>query len=317
MRSFNSSEEHGPGAGEQQKKGMVKRPVIKKYKKFSVLAVVAFLGMGLAACSGDSGRGDAIVVVSREDGSGTRGAFTELFGIVEKGLDGSKKDRTTKEAIVVNKTAVMLATVAQDQNAIGYGSLGSLNDKVKPLMIDGVEPTAENISTGAYSLFRPFLVATKKDSSELARDFIGFMLSQEGQAVVAKDYISVAGAKKPYGDGKKEGKLTIAGSSSVTPIMEKLREAYIKINPKVQVEIQMSDSTSGLNAVMEGTVDIGMASRDLRDSELKSLEPTAIALDGIVVIVNPANPVPGLSKEDIFNIFTGKIEDWRDFNGSK
>ncbi len=212
----------------------------------------------------------AINVISREDGSGTRGAFIELFGILQKNEDGTQKDLTTKEAVIARQTDVMMTNVAGDKYAIGYISLGSLNDTVKALNIEGVVPTTENVKNGTYPVSRPFNIATKGEPTGLAKDFIDFILSAEGQAVVSKSYIAVDDAPLAYAGSKPSGKIVVAGSSSVTPVMEKLKEAYLAVNPNAQIEIQMSDSSAGMNGAIDGTCDIGMASRELKDSERKS-----------------------------------------------
>lgn len=256
------------------------------------------------------GTGKAVNVVSREDGSGTRGAFIELFGIEEKGADGTKKDNTTDEAIIANKTDVMLTNVAGDEYAIGYVSLGSLNDTVKALKIDGVEATTANVKSGTYKVSRPFNIATKGVGTPLAQDFISFILSKEGQEVVAKSYISVDDAAAAYAGTKPEGKLVIAGSSSVAPVMEKLVEAYKAVNPNATIEMQSSDSTAGMTGAIDGTCDIGMASRELKDSEKAELNGTQIALDGIAVIVNPKNTTTDMTKDQVKAVFTGVATTW-------
>lgn len=251
-----------------------------------------------------------ITVVSREDGSGTRGAFVELFGIEEKDAQGNKTDRTTVEAVIANKTDVMLTNVAGDDYAIGYVSLGSLSDSVKAVDIDGAVASSENVKNGTYKAARPFNIATREDVSEVAKDFISFILSQEGQQVVTDGYIPVDENAAAYSGTKPAGKIVVAGSSSVTPIMEKLKEKYIEINPDATVEIQMSDSTSGMTSTIEGLCDIGMASRELKDSELEKLTPTVIALDGIAVIVNPDNPIENMTSENVKEVFTGDAFTW-------
>ncbi|MCC8169535.1 MAG: extracellular solute-binding protein, partial [Oscillospiraceae bacterium] len=249
-------------------------------------------------------------VVSREDGSGTRGAFIELFGIEEKDESGNKTDKTTSEAIIANKTDIMLANVSGDDYAIGYVSLGSLSNSVKALNIDGTEATADNVKNGTYTIARPFNIATKAEISETAQDFIDFILSAEGQEVVSDGYIPVDDSAPAYSGSMPSGKIVVSGSSSVSPIMEKLKEAYLAVNTNASIEIQTSDSTSGMNGAMEGTCDIGMASRDLKDSELAELTPTEIALDGIAVIVNNANPINDITSDTVKSIFTGEIEAW-------
>lgn len=254
--------------------------------------------------------GDAINVISREDGSGTRGAFIELFGIEEKDADGNKADNTTEEATIANSTEIVMSNVASDPNAIGYVSLGSLNDKVKALKIDGAEATIENIKSGTYKISRPFNIATNGTPSEAAQDFINYILSAEGQkAVEDAGYIASVDNAAAYVNSGAKGKVVIAGSSSVTPVMEKLKEAYEKVNADVEIEINQSDSTTGLQAAMDGTADIGMASRELKDSE-SSLTPTVIAIDGIAVIVNNDNGVDDMTAQQIKAIFTGETTNW-------
>ena len=251
-----------------------------------------------------------ITVVSREDGSGTRGAFVELVGVV----DENKEDMTTVEAVTVQSTSVVMTTVAGDPFAIGYISLGSLNDTVKALEIDGVAPSVETVKDGSYKIARPFNLATGENVSEVAQDFIAYILSAEGQAVVEENgYISAAEGAAPYAGGKPAGKVVVAGSSSVTPVMEKLKEAYAVHNPGAVVEIQQSDSSTGLSAAAGGICDIGMASRELKASEVAlGLAPTAIAMDGIAVIVNGENPVEGLSRGQVRAIFLGEVGTWAD-----
>lgn len=252
-----------------------------------------------------------ITVVTREDGSGTRGAFIELLGIEQADDSGTKVDRTTLEAIQSNSTSVMMTTVAGDPYAIGYISLGSLNDTVKAVKIDGAEATVEAIENGSYKVARPFNIATTADLNEAAQDFIGYILSDDGQRVVEDaGYISVASTAYAGASGL-EGRVVVAGSSSVTPVMEKLKEAYAAVQPGVEIEIQQSDSSTGMTSTVEGICDIGMASRDLKDSELEQgLTPTVIATDGIAVVVNNANPVDGLSAEQVQEIFTGEVTSW-------
>ena len=270
-----------------------------------------------SAASSDQGSAagnQPISVVSREDGSGTRGAFVELTGVEEKDADGNKTDNTTSNAIISNSTEIMMTTVAGDEYAIGYSSTGSLNDTVKALNVDGVEPTAQNIKDGKYSLSRPFNIATKGTPGKLAQDFIDYIMSTEGQKVVEDNgYITSVDNAKEFKTSGEKGKLVVAGSSSVTPVMEKLAEAYKKVNTKAEIEIQESDSTTGMTAAADGTCDIGMASRELEDSEKdKGLESQAIALDGIAVIVNTQNDRTDISTDTVKQIFTGEISDWAD-----
>lgn len=287
-------------------------------KKFLTMGLaMTMLAGALTGCGGsgeateDSAAGGAITVVSREDGSGTRGAFIELFGIEEKNDAGEKVDMTTDMAEITNSTAVMMTTVAGNTAAIGYVSLGSLDDSVKVLEIDGVEATVDNIKNGTYSVARPFNIATGAEVSEAAQDFINFIMSAEGQAVVEENgYISQGntGAYEPTGA---TGEVIVAGSSSIIPVMEKLKEAYEAVNANVSIQVQQSDSTTGMTSTMEGMCDIGMASRELKDSELEAgLNPTVIAMDGIAVVVNHANTVNGLASAQVKDIFTGAVTDW-------
>lgn len=271
----------------------------------------SLVGCGSKSASEGFDTSKDVTVISREDGSGTRGAFIELFGVEEKDASGNKTDKTTAEAIVANKTDVMLTNVSGDKYTIGYISLGSLNDSVKAVKIDGVEATVNNIKDGSYKISRPFNIATKATVSEVTQDFINFILSSEGQGIVeGNKYIKVSDNAKSYSGNKPSGKVVIAGSSSVTPVMEKLKEGYIAINPNAQIEIQQSDSSAGTQAAITGTCDIGMASRELKESELKTLKPIKIALDGIAVIVNKENTTDSLTKEDVKSIFTGKVKTW-------
>lgn len=254
-----------------------------------------------------------ISVVSREDGSGTRGAFIELFGIEQKDADGNKVDYTTDEAMITNSTSVMMTTVAGDEYAIGYISLGSLNDSVKALKIDGTEASADNIKNDTYKIARPFNIATKAEVNEVAQDFINYILSSEGQKVVEDSGYISTGDAAAFSGTSPAGKIVVAGSSSVTPVMEKLKEAYLAVNPNAEIEIQESDSTTGMTSAMEGICDIGMASRELKDSEIEGgLTPTVIAMDGIAVVVNNDSAVDELSSEDVKAIYTGEATAWSD-----
>ncbi|MDR0665361.1 MAG: substrate-binding domain-containing protein [Helicobacteraceae bacterium] len=283
-------------------------------KALKSLAAVCLLSgvwqTSVQAAAFDAAKG--VNVVSRESGSGTRGAFVELFGVEEKTADGKKKDTTTKEAIIAKQTDVMMTNIASDRYAIGYISLGSLNSTIKPVKIDGVSPSSANIKNGSYKIARPFNIAVKSGISPLAQSFIDFILSKEGQAVIAKNYIAINDDAKPFGGSTLSGKIVVAGSSSVTPVMEKLREAYLLVNKNAKIEIQMSDSSAGINAAIEGTCDIGMASRELKASELQKLAATQIALDGVVVIVNKENPLDNLTKDQVKSIFSGKTTKWNE-----
>lgn len=267
----------------------------------------------LAGCSAQKAGfddGKAINVVSREDGSGTRGAFIELFGVEQKGEDGSKKDLTTKEAIIAKQTDVMMTNIAGDKYAIGYISLGSLNETVKAVAVEGATPSVENVENGSYSIVRSFQIATKGEAAGLAADFISFILSREGQDVVAKGYIPVDADAQAYSGTRPSGKIVVAGSSSVTPVMEKLKEAYLTLNPEAVIEIQQSDSSAGLTGAIDGTCDIGMSSRALKDSEAAQLTAIPIATDGIALIVNHENPITGLTREQVRAVFIGELTKW-------
>ena len=252
-----------------------------------------------------------ISVVSREDGSGTRGAFIELTGVEEKDADGNKVDNTTVDASITNSTEVMMTTVSGNDYAIGYASLGSLNDTVKAVKVGGVEATADNINAGTYTLARPFNIVTGDSVSEVAQDFINYIMSEDGQKIISDNgYIEVENTGS-FTSSKVKGSIVVAGSSSVTPVMEKLKEAYAKVNSNASIEIQESDSTTGVNSAIEGTCDIGMASRDLKDEE-KGVKATAIAKDGIAVIVNNNNTIDDLTVDQIKDIFTGAVTTWAD-----
>ena len=304
-------------------------------KKVAALLITGIMAVAMTACgSSNSGTGDSgstdgtakaessadagsdwdntrdITVVSREDGSGTRGAFVELFGIEEE-VNGEKVDMTTEEANITNSTSVMMSTVAQDEYAIGYISLGSLDDSVKAVKIDGSEATAENIKNGSYKVSRPFNIATKEDLSDAAQDFEDFILSTEGQKVVEDNKYIPLDDVSDYKSNGASGKVVVAGSSSVSPVMEKLKEAYQAVNSDVEVEIQTSDSTTGMQNAIDGVCDIGMASRELKDSEKEAgLTPTVIAMDGIAVVVNNDNPTDELSSDQVKSIFTGDVLTW-------
>lgn len=306
-----------------------------KLKKFiSVLAAATMIAGALAGCgsseadnagnagaasetagadeSGSGAMEGMITVVSREDGSGTRGAFVELFGVEEE-QNGEKVDMTTQEASITNSTSVMLTTVAGDPYAIGYVSLGSLNDSVKALLIDGVEATGENVSNGSYKISRPFNIVTNGAPSDVTQDFIDFIMSSDGQAVVEENSYIKASEEGAFKGTQPSGKVVVAGSSSVTPVMEKLKEAYLDLNPNAEIEIQQSDSTTGVQSAIDGICDIGMASREIKDSEAaEGIEAQVIAMDGIAVIVNQENVLDGLSSEQVKSIYTGEAYDWAD-----
>lgn len=293
-----------------------------KMKKIAATLMVVTLAFGTMVGCGSSSNTDSsdvtgasgdITILSREDGSGTRGAFVELFGIEEE-VDGEKVDMTTEDAKITNSTSVMMTTVAGDVNALGYISLGSLDDTVSAVKIDGVEATAENVASGDYKIARPFNIATKgEDLSEVAQDFVDYILSADGQEIITEEgYISV-GEGEAFTSSNASGKITIAGSSSVTPVMEKLVEAYLKINTNAEIEVQESDSSTGMQSTIDGLCDIGMASRELKDSETsEGLVATQIALDGIAVIVNNESGITDLTSDQVKQIYTGEIIAWEE-----
>lgn len=266
-----------------------------------------------ASAGSDFDSSKDITVVSREDGSGTRGAFIELMGIEKKNDAGEKVDYTTEDANITNSTSVMMTTVAGNEYAIGYISLGSLDDSVKALKIDGAEATVDDIKDGTYKVARPFNIVLGKETSDVAQDFINFIMSKEGQSVISENgYIGSDDAAEFASNGA-TGKIVVAGSSSVTPVMEKLKEAYNAVCPNVEIEVQQSDSTTGVTSTIDGICDIGMASRALKDSEKEAgVTSQTIAMDGIAVIVNNSNPTEELSSETVSKIYTGDITTWAD-----
>ena len=300
------------------KKKTAKKLITAAAAVVCMAAMVTGYGSGTASASGTAGRAStgasAINVISREDGSGTRGAFIELFGIEQKDKNGEKVDYTTEEAQITNNTSVMMTTVEGDTSAIGYISLGSLNDTVKAVKIDGAEASVQNVLDGNYKVTRPFNIVIKEDElSDAAQDFMNYILSSEGQAVVQENgYIPLQDTAS-YASSGASGKVVVAGSSSVTPVMEKISESYRNANPDVTVEIQQSDSTTGVTSVQDGLCDIGMASRELKEEEAQSgVTAVVMATDGIAVIVNNENPVDELTSEQVKGIFTGEITSWSD-----
>lgn len=278
-----------------------------------LIVMASLAGCGSTGSSSSTGGFDTksnISVITREDGSGTRSAFIELTGVQEE-KDGTKTDNTLSSAIVQSSTQAVLTGVAGDPTAIGYISLGSLNDTVKAAKIDGVEPTSETVKDGSYKISRPFNIATKDNLSEAAQNFIDYILSKEGQEIVNKDYVEAVDNAEPFAGAKGKGKVKVGGSSSVSPVMEKLAEAYQKVNKDVTVEVNTSDSSTGMSQAAEGTVDIGMASRELKDSETaKGIKGTVIAKDGIAVIVNKSNTVEDIKLDQLKGIYTGSTTTW-------
>ena len=264
-----------------------------------------------APAAGDFDVDQDITVISREDGSGTRGAFIELTGVEAKNDAGEKVDNTTEAAAIQSSTNGVLTAVSNDETAIGYISLGSLNNDVKAVTVEGVAPSADTVKDGTYTLARPFNIVTNGEAADpVAVDFIAYCMSTDGQALATEEgYIGDVGAD--YTSTQPAGKIVVGGSSSVTPVMEKLKEAYMALNPDVTVEVQQSDSTTGMTSTIDGAYDIGMASRELKDSELEAgLTPTVIAQDGIAVIVNKENTLTGLTSEQVLSIYTGETTDW-------
>jgi len=281
----------------------------------TIAASLTLLTGVMTACGGGNAEFNdsrSINVTSREDGSGTRGAFIELFEIEEKSADGSRRDLTTTSATIANKTDIMLTTISQDLYAIGYVSLGSLNNSVTAVDIDGQAATSENVRNGSYEIFRPFNIVTKGEAGGVAQDFINFILSKEGQEVVSDNYIAVNDNAESFTSDGSSGKIVVAGSSSVAPVMEKLIEAYEKINSDASIELQANDSTSGINGTIDGIADIGMSSRDLKEDEAAQLNAIEIALDGLAVIVHKDNPLTNLSAAQVAEIFKGNVKNWED-----
>ncbi|WP_025729942.1 substrate-binding domain-containing protein [Atopobacter phocae] len=286
---------------------------MNKLRRLMCVPMVLLVTGGLLAGCGNettSQTGGAVNVVTREEGSGTRGAFVELFSIVEE-KEGEKVDQTSPNAIVSNSTAVVMTTVAGDKNAIGYVSLGSVNDTIKTVEIDGATPSIEQVKENRYKISRPFNIVLPKKVSQVAQDFIQFMMSPQGQQVVEETGYIAVDAQQDYQPTIEAGKVVISGSSSVTPVMEKLKEAYLKVNPGVIIEIQQSDSSTGVTNTIDGTANIGMASRELKESELaQGVTSKVMAIDGIAVIVNKENPITQLTSEQVKNIFTGNETSW-------
>ena len=298
---------------------------MKNWKRFAAVAMSVMCMGTMVACgssgsasndsktgsAGSSSKSQTITVVSREDGSGTRGAFIELFGIEEKDASGKKVDNTTDDATITNSTEVMMTTVAGDEAAIGYTSLGALNSSIKALKVDGAEATAANVKSGTYKISRPFNIATKGTVSEVTQDFINYILSEDGQKIVESNGYISQGNSGVFTSNGASGKIVVAGSSSVTPVMQKLLEAYQKVNTGAKIELQENDSTTGMTAAIDGTCDIGMASRELKDSEKSAgLTNQVIALDGIAVIVNNKNSASNITSDQVKAIFTGETTDW-------
>lgn len=303
------------GANQKARRASIrKRFYIMKTRTSKLAAIftsVALAAAMLASCGGSS---DKITVISREDGSGTRGAFIELTGIEEKDSNGNKTDNTKKDALICKSTDVVLTQVSGDKNAIGYISFGSLNDTVKALKVEGVEPSTATIESGDYKIVRPFNIAVKDGLSDAAQDFENYILSSDGQDIIEKaGYIKIDKSAAAYASNNASGKVVVSGSSSVTPVMEKLAEAYQKVNTNVTVDVQQSDSSTGIKDAINGTSDIGMASRDISDDELsQGIKSVTIAQDAIAVIVNKDNAVDDITMDEIKAIYTGSKTTWSD-----
>ncbi len=275
-------------------------------KILSLLLVAIMISVFAVGCT----QAQTINVVSREDGSGTRGAFVEIVGILEKDANGNETDRTYEEAVIQNGTDGVLTTVAGDEYSIGYISLGSLNDTVNAVKVEGVEATSDNVKNGSYKIARPFNVAYKGELNPLAKDFLDFILSAEGQAIVEEEGYVQVGDAAAYAGTEQSGSIVVAGSTSVTPVMEKLAEAYMAMYSGVTIEIQSTGSSAGMQSAMEGTAELGMASRALKDSEAVELTASVIAMDGIAVIANKANPITDLTIDEILSIYIGETTEW-------
>ena len=277
-----------------------------KLKKLLVAGLAGVMMLAtMTGCGGNSS--DEIHVVSREDGSGTRGAFTELLRIAVDDVDN-----TVSTAEITQITSVMMTTIAGNESAIGYVSLGSLNDEVKAVQVDGVAPSVDTVKDGSYKVSRPFIIAHKDGLSDVAQDYINYILSAEGQAIIGEEgYITIDDAAPSYTASGMSGRVTLAGSTSVAPVMEKLADAYMALNPDVTVEIQQSGSSAGIESAIQGACDIAMSSRELKEEETaEGLDPIVMAMDGIAVIVNKNNDVENLTSEQIMKIYTGEITSW-------
>ena len=291
-----------------------------KHNRITASVLSAAMLASLAACgaapasSAAAGAFDTaqdIAVFTREDGSGTRGAFIELTGVEQKDADGKKVDRTTEAAAVQSSTNGVMTAVANDAAAIGYISLGSLNDTVKAVTVDGVKAGADTVKDGSYTLARPFNLVTNGDATDpVAVDFLAYCLSADGQALATdKGYIGSEG--EAFTSAQPAGKIVVGGSSSVAPLMEKLVEAYKTVNPNAEIEHLTTDSTTGVSGALDGSYTIGLASRELKDSEKEAgAKATVLAMDGIAVVVNPENPVENLTVDQIQSIYVGEVTTW-------
>ena len=300
-----------------KEENMKRNRFIKNTARNMAFCLAVMLALGLSACGGGQGQqdgkdadnGQEITVVSREDGAGTRDAFVEVTGVKKDGID-----RTADTAEITNSTSVVIQSVAGNKNAIGYISMGAMSESVKPVKVNGVEASADSVKSGDYDLQRPFHIVTKGKLSKLAQDFVDFIMSADGQSVIEEEgYIAINNEAEDYQAKNLSGSITLAGSTSVAPVMEVLADRYKKQNPGVSIEIQQTGSGAGIQSTIEGVCDIGMASRQLVEEEKeRGIDAKEIALDGIAVIVNKENKLENLAMEEIRQIFTGKITSWDD-----
>lgn len=293
---------------------------MKKGKSKIILAVVLVAAIAVTVFAGCSAKkdnnknentasGGAITVISREDGSGTRDAFTELMEII----DEQGNDATVDTAEITNSTSVMMSTVNGNANAIGYVSLGSLSDEVKALSLDGVAPSTQTVKDGSYKLQRPFNIAYNETSlSDAAKDFIRYIMSTQAAEVINEEGYIAMDTAEDYKASGLSGTVTLAGSTSVAPLMNVLADKYEILNPNVKIEIQESGSSAGIQSAIEGAVNIAMSSRNLKDEESKVLASKKIALDGIAVIVNSSNGLNNITSAHLKDIYTGKVTKWEE-----
>ena len=293
-------------------------------KRVIASVCAAALALSMVACGSDaststststgseSGASASITVVTREDGSGTRSAFVELTGV-----ETDEGDMTIATAQVANSTNNVMTSVQAEPSAIGYISMGSLNETVKGIAVDGVEPTTDNVKAGTYPISRPFNIVTNGDISaqdELTQDFVNWVMSADGQAICTEEGYIGDDAAEAYTSTQPSGSLAVGGSSSVSPVMEKLIETYMAdVNPNASIDLQTTDSTNGVTGALDGTYNIGMASRAISDDEAsQGAVSTQLAMDGIAVIVNTENTVSNISMDSLRGIYTGEVTDWAD-----
>ncbi|HBC29891.1 MAG TPA: phosphate ABC transporter substrate-binding protein [Clostridiales bacterium] len=293
---------------------------MKKSKLLSIITLALMLSMVFAGCTQETPGTPAadfdfdkdITVVARDAASGTRGAFHEIMNIIVKEND-TEVDKLVVGALEFDGTDKVITAIEGDKYGIGYISLGSVSERIKAVAVDGVEPTVENVRSGSYSVSRPFLLVTKGTESKLVKDFLKFTESAEGQAITNEmKFIGAIDAPGEYTASGMSGTIKVAGSTSVAPLMEKLQEAYNELNPDVTFETQAQGSSQGIKAAIDGSYDIGMASRELKAEEASELNRYVLAIDGIAVIVNNENPKSDLAADDITNIYIGEITKWNE-----